>query len=86
MKAVGSYIIVNKKTSPKKHTKGGLLLMEKDDENFRYKEAEVYSIGPDVKGIKTGQTIYYDKVAGNSIEIEDKEYIVIKNTDIVLVL
>ena len=72
MKAVGGYIIVNKKTSPKKNTKGGLLLIEKDDENFRYKEADVYSLGPDVKGIKTGETIYYDKVAGNSIEIEGR--------------
>lgn len=86
MKAVGSYIIIIPEKEVQVKTKGGLILNSKDKEDFRYKKALVKNIGPDVVGVKNGDNIYYDKVAGDLLEINEKEYVVIKNTDIVVVI
>ena len=39
-----------------------------------------------VEVIKTGDKIYYDRHAGFEVDIKDKEYRVIKEMDVVIVL
>ena len=63
-----------------------MILGEKDKEDFRYKQATVSNVGPDVFAIAKGDEIYYDKVAGDLLEINDKEYTIIKDSDVVIVL
>ena len=86
MKAVGKYIVISpiKETSTK--TKGGLLLAEAQREDIRYRRAKVVEPGSDVKVLKKGDEVYYDKVAGFNIEIKKDQYKVIKEQDIVIVL
>ena len=86
MKAVGKYIVISpiKETSTK--TKGGLLLSEAQREDIRYRRAKVVEPGSDVKVLKKGDEVYYDKVAGFNIEIKKDQYKVIKEQDIVIVL
>ena len=86
MKAVGKYIVVDPIKEDNKKTKGGLILTEKQREDIRYVLAKVKAVGQDVNGIKTKNNIYYDKFAGTKIEIEDEEYQVIKESDVVIVL
>jgi len=86
MKAVGKYIVVDPVKEENKKTKGGLILTEKQREDIRYVLAKVKAVGQDVNGIKTKNNIYYDKFAGTKIEIEDEEYQVIKESDVVIVL
>ena len=86
MKAVGKYIVVDPIKEENKKTKGGLILTEKQREDIRYVLAKVKAVGQDVNGIKTKNNIYYDKFAGTKIEIEDEEYQVIKESDVVIVL
>ena len=85
MKAVGSYLLVKQKKQGTTKTNGGLLLSEKDRQDIRYVEAEVYDPGQHDM-LKKGDKIFYDRVAGHKIEHNNEEYIVIKIQDIVVVL
>tara|TARA_R110002020_G_scaffold7771_3_gene32227 strand:+ start:3391 stop:3651 length:261 start_codon:yes stop_codon:yes gene_type:complete len=86
MKAVGNYLVITPKKELQKKTAGGLILGEKDREDIRYREAVVESIGLDVKGVQISDIIYYDKFAGDSIEINNIEYTVIKESDVIIIL
>jgi co-chaperonin GroES (HSP10) len=82
MKAVNYYIIID---IIKEEKVNGLILNEKVDEDNRYLKAKVISIGNMVEGIKEDDIIYYDRHAGHGIRHKDKFYLVIKQTDVVLI-
>lgn len=86
MKAIGKYIVIKPKKLTTVKTKGGLILSETEKEDIRYREAEVLVTGEAVEGLKKEDSIYYDKAAGFNIEIKDKTYKVIKESDVVIVL
>mgnify|MGYP003155153981 FL=1 len=86
MKAVGKYIVVDPVKEENVKTKGGLILTDKQREDIRYRVAKVKSVGTDVNGVKAGDEIYYDKVAGDKIEIDKHQYQVIKEQDVVIIL
>ena len=84
MKAINDYVIVDKiKEEPKKI--GGLILTDKTDEDNRYKKANIISVGNEVKIVKEGDIIFYDKHAGHDIGYNNELYRVIRSRDIVLV-
>jgi len=85
MKAVGSYLLINKLEKKTTKTKGGLLLSENNREDIRYVKAEVVDPG-DHSFIKKNDHIFYDKHAGHNIEHGDKKLQVIKVQDIVVVI
>ena len=86
MKAVGKYIIIDPIREVDTTTKGGLILAEKQREDIRYRRAKVIQPGSDVKILKKGDEVYYDKSAGFNIEINKEEYKVIKEFDVVIIL
>jgi chaperonin GroES len=86
MKAVGRNLIIQKTKEGTTKTKGGLLLAETHRDDIRYIEAIVISIGEEIKGIKEGSRIFFDKHAGHKIEINKETYHVIKIQDVVIVL
>jgi co-chaperonin GroES (HSP10) len=86
MKAIGKYIVINPIKEINTKTEGGLILAEAQREDIRYRQAEVIVVGGDVKALKKGDKIYYDKSAGFNIEIKKKNYKVIKEFDVVVVL
>ena len=84
MQAVNDYVIVDIiKEGPKKV--GGLILTDETDETNRYKKANVISVGNMVEVVKTGDSIYYDAIAGHDIAYNDNMYRVIRARDIVIV-
>ena len=84
MQAVNDYVIVDKiKEGPKKV--GGLILTDETDETNRYKKANIISVGEMVEVVKTGDSVYYDAVAGHDIAYGDSLYRVIRGRDIVIV-
>ena len=84
MQAINDYVIVDIiKEEPKKVS--GLILTDKTDESNRYKKANIISIGNLVEGVKSGDTIFYDKHAGHDIGYNDELYRVIRMRDIVIV-
>ena len=86
MKAIGNNIIIKSEKVTTDETKGGLILIEKDREDIRYKKAYIVSVSNDIKGLKEKDEIYYDKHAGHGIEFNKEKFIVIKLQDVVVVL
>tara|TARA_Y100001972_G_scaffold104503_1_gene131479 strand:- start:140 stop:400 length:261 start_codon:yes stop_codon:yes gene_type:complete len=86
MRAIGKYIVIDPIKEVDNKTKGGLILAESQREDIRYRRAKVIKPGTDVKALKIGDEIYYDKSAGFKIEIKKEEYKVIKEFDVVVVL
>ena len=86
MKAVGRNLIIKKVKEGTTKTKGGLLLAETHRDDIRYVEASVVSSGEEIKGIKEGSKIFFDRHAGHKIEIKKQTYHVIKVQDVVVVL
>ena len=86
MKAIGKYIVINPIKDIETKTEGGLILGEKNREDIRYREGDVITIGTQVLGIENGDKVYYDRHAGFGIELDQKQYKVIKENDVVIVL
>ncbi len=61
-------------------TASGLYVMEKSQE--KPKIAKVLAVGPDAKTIKKGDRIYYKTYSTNDIEHDGKDYLLIKQEDI----
>ena len=85
-KAISKKIIITPEKVTSEKTKGGLLLVKKDREDIRYTKAEVNSVSEDIKGLKQGDQIYYDRHAGHIIEFDKEQFTVIKIQDVVVVL
>jgi len=84
MQAINDYVIIDIiKEGPKKV--GGFILTDDTDETNRYKKANVISVGNMVEMVKTGDSIYYDAIAGHDIAYNDNMYRVIRSRDIVMV-
>jgi len=86
MKAVGNNLIIQKVEENITKSEGGLLLNKNDRADIRYIEAHIVSVGDTIKGLEKDNTIFYDRHAGHSIEINKKTYQVIKAQDVVVVL
>ena len=84
MQAVNDYVIIDViKDGPKKV--GGLILTDNTDKDNRYKKAIIVSFGNEVKMVKKGDKIFYDKHAGHDIGYKDKVDRVIRKRGIVIV-
>ncbi len=86
MKAIGRYIVIDPIKEVNTKTEGGLILSESQREDIRYRRAKIITVGSDVKALKKGNEIYYDKAAGFNVEIEKDNYKVIKENDVVIIL
>ena len=78
MKAVGKYIIIIPNDETTTTTSGGLILGEENREDIRYREGSVITVGTDVVGVESGDSVYYDRHAGFGIELNQEQYKVIK--------
>lgn len=83
MKAVGNYIIVKDEPIEQKNSLG-LVLTERTDDNIRYIIGEVVSVGGEVKEIKVGDKVYFDKVAGSNLRFKAEKYKAIRERDVVI--
>ena len=77
MKAVGKNLIIQKVEENITKSEGGLLLNKNDRSDIRYVEAKVISVGEEINGLKENDSIFYDRHAGHSIEINKNTYQVI---------
>ncbi|MBQ6605429.1 co-chaperone GroES [Candidatus Saccharibacteria bacterium] len=68
------------KEQPKEKTASGLLLPSDSKEKPAY--AIVESVGPDVKEIKKGDKIIYKEYSGTNVKINDTEYLILDEKDI----
>lgn len=85
MHPIGKYIIIITVEEELK-TASGLLLSQNDAKDLRYHKGIVVAVGTDVQHIKSEDTIYYDKRAGYTMLIDENQYTVISERDVVVVL
>ena len=85
MKPIGKYIVV-KIIEEEIKTQSGLFLSGEDANQLRYKRAIVEKPGTDVTVINEGDKIYYDKAHGYTMMINDTQYTIIQERDVVVVL
>lgn len=84
--------VVLKQLEAEETTKSGIILTTQSKE--KPQEAEVVAVGPggvvDGKEIKmevsVGQKVIYSKYAGTDVKLEDNEYIVVRQSDILAVV
>ena len=68
---------------PLEKTKSGILLGEAKEKPAY---AVVESVGPEVKGIKKGDKIVYKEYSTTDIKIDDKDYIILKEEDVLAIM
>ena len=84
--------VVLKQLEAEETTKSGIILTSKSQE--KPQEAEVVAVGPggNVDGkevtmqVTVGQRVIYSKYAGTEVKLEDEEYIIVKQNDILAVV
>ena len=75
--------VVAYKEQPLEKTKSGILLGEAKEKPAY---AIVESVGPDVKEIKKGDKIIFKEYSTTDIKVDEKEYIIVKEEDILATL
>ena len=85
MKPIGKNIVI-KTIEEEIVTASGLMLSADDANQLRYKKGKIVKPGVDVKSIKEGVEIYYDKRAGYTMIINTEPYTIIQENDVVVVL
>ncbi len=75
--------VVATKEQPLEKTKSGILL---GDAREKPAYAVVESVGPDVKSIKKGDKIIVKDYSATELKIDDKDYLIVKEEDILATL
>ena len=68
---------------PLEKTKSGILLGEAKEKPAY---ATVESVGPEVKSVKKGDKIVYKEYSTTEIKVDDKDYIILKEEDVLATL
>lgn len=84
--------VVLKQSTPEEKTKSGIILTSQSQE--KPQQAEVIAVGPGgnvdgkevVMSVKPGDMVIYSKYAGNEVKLDDEEYIIVKQSDILAVV
>lgn len=85
MKPIGKYIVV-KDIQETVKTESGLILSGEDTNQLRYKRGFVVAPGTDVKVIDEGDELYYDKAQSFTMLINDEQFTIIQERDVVVVI
>mgnify|MGYP000311019406 FL=1 len=84
--------VVLKQSTPEEKTKSGIILTSQSQE--KPQQAEVVAVGSGgmidgkevVMSVKPGDMVIYSKYAGNEVKLEDEEYIIVKQSDILAIV
>ena len=84
--------VVLKQIAAEETTKSGIILPDQAQETPQ--QAEVVAVGPGgvIDGkevsmqVKKGQKVIYSKYAGTNVKLENEEYIIVKQSDILAVV
>jgi co-chaperonin GroES (HSP10) len=85
LKPIGKFIVV-KDIQEEIKTQSGLILSGEDTNQLRYKRAEVIATGTDVDVIDEFDELYYDKSHSFTMLINEEQYTIISERDVVVVI
>jgi chaperonin GroES len=91
LKPLGDRVVI-KQLEAEEKTKSGIVLPSQSKE--KPQEAEVVAVGPggyddgkEIKmEVKVGDKIIYSKYAGTEIKLDDEEFIIVKQSDILAIV
>ena len=80
--------VVLKQLEAETTTKSGIVLASSTQEKPQV--AEVIAVGPGTEEVKmevsVGQKVIYSKYAGTEVKLDDEEYIIVKQSDILAII
>jgi len=84
--------VVLKQLEAEETTKSGIIIAGENKE--KPQQAEVIAVGPggNVDGkeikmqVKAGETVVFSKYAGTNVEVDDEEYMIVRQDDILAIL
>lgn len=84
--------VVLKQLVAEETTKSGIVIPGQSKE--KPQQAEVVAVGPGgavdgkevAMNVSTGQTVIYSKYAGTTVELDEEEYIIVKQDDILAIV
>jgi chaperonin GroES len=79
IKPLKDRVFVSYTEEPEK-TPGGLYVPDTAKE--KPQQGKVEAVGTEVKEVKAGDTVLFDKYSGSKIKVDDKECLIIKEEDI----
>lgn len=65
-------------------TAGGIYVPDSAKE--KPQQGKVEAIGPEVKELKVGNVVLFDKYSGSKVMVDDKEQLIIKEEDILAIV
>lgn len=86
--AVGQYVLIKKALGEERKRRSGLVDTASNTED-RWVKADVISVGQIGEaefGLKAGQTVLYDKHAGQPLTIKGEKFHMIRATDVAIIL
>ena len=84
IKPLGERIVV-KPIKQEEKTEGGIYLPETASKE-KPQRGDVISVGADFKGVKKGDKVIFAKYGGTEIKIDDEEYLVLGEDDVLAIL
>ena len=91
LKPLGDKVVL-KQGAAEETTKSGIILTSQSKE--KPQQAEVVAVGPGILAdgkeikmeVKVGDKVIYSKYAGTEVKLDDQEYIIVKQNDILAVV
>lgn len=83
VKPLGERVLVKTDKAEEK-TASGLFIPQTSQEKTQF--ASVISVGNDVKSVKVGDKILHDKYAGTALKLDNEDYLILKEEDILAVI
>lgn len=83
MKPLGTRVLI-KPIPPEETTASGLVIPA--SAQAQQSIGVVVEVGPDVKVLKKKNKVVYGKYAGTAVELDDQEYLVVKEEEVLLVI
>ncbi len=84
IKPLGKRIVV-KPFKQEEKTQGGIYLPDTATKE-RPQRGEVIAVGPEFKEVKKGDTVIFAKYGGTEVKIDEEEYLVLGEDDVLAVL
>ncbi len=84
IKPLGERIVV-KPIKQEEKTEGGIYLPETASKE-KPQRGDVIAVGADFKGVKKGDKVIFAKYGGTEIKIDDEEYLVLGEDDVLAIL
>lgn len=85
MRALNNYVLIKPIEEKEIKSSGGLLITESTKKEVRYYKGRVLSYGNHTEGLKEGDIVYYDKIAGHEVDYKKSRFKVIRIQDVVMV-